>query len=231
MVIGAVYMRIRVLLDDRKPLKRRMKIKKEGGDWSWISFKYERITTFCFYCGILEHSEFFCEKFLDQADKAAPKPYGLFMKALNRRPQNNAGEKWLRYDSPVMETSGGTNAENCMVVDSIKPTIEAQIQESNSSGVRLSSGTCMNGVDGGGNGGIRNTTGQVNKDSPSKSTTNCDQLDGVIVIDQRRSINDGAVEDFMVTGLEREREVYELGQVSSKNLLAAGPVAQAHRDQ
>ncbi|KAM7490617.1 hypothetical protein LguiA_033538 [Lonicera macranthoides] len=131
------YMRIRVLLHVRKPLKRRMKIKKEGGDWSWISFKYERITTFCLYCGILGHSKYFCENFMDQEDKEAPKPYGLFMKALNRRPQNNAEEKWLRYDSPMVETSGGTNAKNCMVVESIKPMVEAQIQELSGSENRL----------------------------------------------------------------------------------------------
>ena len=33
------FMRIRVAIDVRKPLKRRIKIKKQGGDWSWIKFK------------------------------------------------------------------------------------------------------------------------------------------------------------------------------------------------
>lgn len=45
------YYRIRVRIDVCKPLKRRMKIKREGGDWSWINFKYERLSTFCFVCG------------------------------------------------------------------------------------------------------------------------------------------------------------------------------------
>lgn len=36
-------MRIRVLLDITKPLKRQKKIKKQGGDSSFIKFKYERL--------------------------------------------------------------------------------------------------------------------------------------------------------------------------------------------
>lgn len=43
-----------------KPLKRRMKIKRKGGTWSWINFKYERLSTICFVCDILGHSEKDC---------------------------------------------------------------------------------------------------------------------------------------------------------------------------
>lgn len=42
------FIRIQVLINIDRPLKRRMKIKKEGDDWSWINFKYERLGTFCF---------------------------------------------------------------------------------------------------------------------------------------------------------------------------------------
>ena len=35
------YMRIRVSIDVRKPLKRRLRLKKEGGDWFCVDFKYE----------------------------------------------------------------------------------------------------------------------------------------------------------------------------------------------
>lgn len=50
------YMRARVTMDINKPLKRRMKIKRKGGTWSWINFKYERLSTFCFVCGLMGHS-------------------------------------------------------------------------------------------------------------------------------------------------------------------------------
>lgn len=55
-----VYARIRIKLDLNKPLKRRMKLKREGGEWSWVNFKYERLSTFCFFCGLLGHSERDC---------------------------------------------------------------------------------------------------------------------------------------------------------------------------
>ena len=56
------YMRIRVLLDITKPLKRQKKIKKQGGDSSFIKFKYECLGNFCYYCGCLGHIEDYCEK-------------------------------------------------------------------------------------------------------------------------------------------------------------------------
>ncbi|XP_074347434.1 uncharacterized protein LOC141686290 [Apium graveolens] len=50
------YVRVRVRLDVQRPLKRRMKIKREGGSWNWINFKYERMGNFCFVCGIIGHT-------------------------------------------------------------------------------------------------------------------------------------------------------------------------------
>lgn len=54
------YARIRVTLDLNKPIKRRMKLKREGGEWSWVNFKYERLSTFCFVCGLVGHSDRDC---------------------------------------------------------------------------------------------------------------------------------------------------------------------------
>lgn len=51
------YLRIRVRIQIDKPLKRRMKIKTVGGEWFWVTFKYEHISTFCFICGMLGHAE------------------------------------------------------------------------------------------------------------------------------------------------------------------------------
>lgn len=49
------YVRVRVALNVEKPIKRRMKIKREGAEWSWIYFKYERLGTFGFICRVLGH--------------------------------------------------------------------------------------------------------------------------------------------------------------------------------
>ena len=70
------YMRIRVSIDVRKPLKRRMRLKKSGGDWVWIDFKYERLQVFCFICGLLGHTERQCLSLYDYPDDDIIKPYG-----------------------------------------------------------------------------------------------------------------------------------------------------------
>ena len=46
-----VYVRIRVSLDIRKPLRPRMKVKKPGEEWYWVNYKYESLPTFCYFCG------------------------------------------------------------------------------------------------------------------------------------------------------------------------------------
>lgn len=47
------YMRIIVLIDVRVPLKKEREVKIQGGEWSTMSFKYERLRVFCYLCGLL----------------------------------------------------------------------------------------------------------------------------------------------------------------------------------
>lgn len=56
------YMCIRVKLDVRVPLKRGKKIRLYNGVISQVRFKYERLTVFYFFCGMLGHSDTMCEK-------------------------------------------------------------------------------------------------------------------------------------------------------------------------
>ncbi|XP_019163526.1 PREDICTED: uncharacterized protein At4g02000-like [Ipomoea nil] len=60
------FFRIRVRLDVSVPLKSRMKMYRKDGSVQWINFKYERLGTFCFYCGVLGHSEKFCRKVYEE---------------------------------------------------------------------------------------------------------------------------------------------------------------------
>ncbi|TYG83789.1 hypothetical protein ES288_D01G195700v1 [Gossypium darwinii] len=61
-------MRVRVQIDVRKPLKR----KKQdlcNVVRSYVKFKYERLSLFCFYCGRLGHNDSFYEiKMMTRAD-------------------------------------------------------------------------------------------------------------------------------------------------------------------
>ncbi|MBA0607022.1 hypothetical protein Godav_019390 [Gossypium davidsonii] len=54
------YIRIRVEIDIRKLIKRRKKLIIGNGNEHFVSFKYEKLTTFCFLCGKLGRGESFC---------------------------------------------------------------------------------------------------------------------------------------------------------------------------
>lgn len=61
------YLRVRVLINIEKPLKRRMKIFRNKEECFWVNFKYERLPTFCFLCGVIGYSEKLCHKLFNEA--------------------------------------------------------------------------------------------------------------------------------------------------------------------
>lgn len=79
------YIRIKVAIDVRCPLKCKMRIKKSGGEWQWLSFKYERLPTFCFYCGLIGHSDKFCEKLFDNPQHKEVRMYDSSLRASLRK--------------------------------------------------------------------------------------------------------------------------------------------------
>ncbi|XP_030495046.2 uncharacterized protein LOC115710833 [Cannabis sativa] len=90
------YLRVRTTVDIEKPLKRRMKLCKENGDWIWANFKYEHLPTFCFVCGIIGHADRFCPKRFDQPIDQLVKPYGAALQADLKKKNYLVGAKWLR---------------------------------------------------------------------------------------------------------------------------------------
>lgn len=73
------FLRVRVAIPLDKPLKRRMKLKKSDSNWCWVNFKYEGILTFCFICGLVGHSDKFCERLFDMPEDKMEKPFGTWM--------------------------------------------------------------------------------------------------------------------------------------------------------
>lgn len=90
------YVRVRVAINVEKPLKRRMKIKREGDAWSWINFKYERLSSFCFVCGKLGHAERECSVVYAHPEKTIVRAYGSWLRAPAKNASMNMGSRWLR---------------------------------------------------------------------------------------------------------------------------------------
>lgn len=79
------YLRIRVMVDVRMPMKQQMKLKKSEGKWLTMKFKFERLPTFCFFYGRIGHSEHFCEMMYDEASGRRVLAYGPELRAEARK--------------------------------------------------------------------------------------------------------------------------------------------------
>ncbi|XP_050217790.1 uncharacterized protein LOC126668645 [Mercurialis annua] len=78
------YSRIRVVIDTNKPLMRGMTAINPLGEKVWISFKYERIHNYCYWCGMMDHVEAECETKPEQTE-VSEWPYGPILRATPRR--------------------------------------------------------------------------------------------------------------------------------------------------
>lgn len=92
------FMRIRVRLDVRHPLKRKKKIVQKNGMEVMVSFKYERLGEFCFTCGLLTHTERYCRKNLCKSGEEINKEWGSWLRATSRRMGGPAKSRWLREE-------------------------------------------------------------------------------------------------------------------------------------
>lgn len=108
------YLRVRVLINVDKPLKRGMKIYRNKEEGFWVNFKYERVPTFCFIRGVIGHSDRFCHKLFEETEDSIVKPYGVFMKAPDRRINKQIGARWLRDNmaQPLADSFQGTVTDN-----------------------------------------------------------------------------------------------------------------------
>ncbi|MBA0646359.1 hypothetical protein Goklo_014332, partial [Gossypium klotzschianum] len=88
------YMRVRVQIDIRKPLKRKKQVMC-GGMRSYVKFKYERLLLFCFYCGRLGYNDSFCEAKMMLGVDIAEMGWDLSLRAQCRRALS-MNSVWLR---------------------------------------------------------------------------------------------------------------------------------------
>lgn len=143
-----MYARVRVTMDLDKPLKRRMKIKIEGGEWSWVNFKYERLSNFCFVCGIISHSDRDYSLVYANPEREIPPAYGTWLRAPTRNMNSqNLGAKWLRNgyggNKAWEETVGGSKVETTVQgrdrVEERFKEVDGQISEisGNDGGIKI----------------------------------------------------------------------------------------------
>lgn len=54
------FIRIKVLLDSFQRLKTGCYMNREDGTKLWLAFRYERLSDFCYKCGLITHTESAC---------------------------------------------------------------------------------------------------------------------------------------------------------------------------
>jgi hypothetical protein len=96
------YMRLRVKMDVRVPLKKVTKVKDRNGNWCTVRFKYEKLGIFCFVCGIMGHAENRCEtRFAMEVDDGK-REWSNELRADSRKVAGRPKSRWL-----VEERGGG----------------------------------------------------------------------------------------------------------------------------
>ena len=89
---GGSFMRVRVNVDVTRPLSRGRMVSVGQGREKWVSFKYERLPTICYWCGCLNHDDRDCELWLDSEGslKVEEQKFGPWLRAPPaRRVQKN----------------------------------------------------------------------------------------------------------------------------------------------
>jgi hypothetical protein len=84
-------MHIHVKLDITKPLCRGRKTRLKKGCETWISFKYERLPNFCYWCSHVTHSNKDCPYWLRNKEvlPQEEQQIGPWLRAPNERPWRN----------------------------------------------------------------------------------------------------------------------------------------------
>nr|POF19256.1 hypothetical protein CFP56_75075 [Quercus suber] len=115
----AKFLRIRVEVPINKPLSRGGYVKNEEGGRYWVDFRYERLPTFCYICGILGHDEKHCQA--SPMEQLSGWQYGEWLK--DGGVIKNGGEKEKvkvqseagKRSSPFMVVDGGDGEEDKVV--------------------------------------------------------------------------------------------------------------------
>jgi hypothetical protein len=132
------YMRIRVRVDVRLPLKKDTKVMNKGGEWCTVKFKYEKLGIFCFICGVMGHAESRCEVRYAMEHDDGRREWSAEIRAEPRRQGGRQGSRWLREEGGVREEQSGgfrgVPSNNPVSSQPRGPTV-ADVEENNQRGL------------------------------------------------------------------------------------------------
>lgn len=204
------FMRVRVRINIERPLRVRMKMKKPGADWFWVDFRYERLPSFCFHCGVIGHGDRFCPVAFEKEEMGKEKPYGPWLRAGGKKvvpppPMN----RWLVMDPeavevppvrregvPVTVSNNEGLKQHSLLEKGVTPFLNDKVNSSNYVGHKAA----------------------INDDNESE---------GVVIVEQKRK-RVGSERDFLVGG-ETSPMIVE-GQLTNVTD-EVGPGLQAHPAQ
>ena len=132
------YMRVRVSIDALKPLCRGRLVRVGGSSKLWVTFKYERMPIFCYWCGLLDHDEKDCMKRArsNETLRQNEKQYGPWLRAgpdRSQKPQLVLAMENRRDGSPAAETGrerpAATKPGDQLAVYAAKPMVTGVISD------------------------------------------------------------------------------------------------------
>ncbi|MBA0817519.1 hypothetical protein Gohar_021890, partial [Gossypium harknessii] len=102
--INGEWCRLKINLDVQKPLRRSIFVSVNNKNKWWISFKYEKLPTFCFGCGKLGHGLPGCNS-LNPAEKTKIKENPPYTMAL-RAESNLLGKECIQLNNSLNQNMG-----------------------------------------------------------------------------------------------------------------------------
>ncbi|CAH9091608.1 unnamed protein product [Cuscuta epithymum] len=90
-----------------RSLKVGMTLRRGQGEGHWVGFKYEKLPSFCFVCGIIGHADRYCPLAYENTNLKVPKKYGASLRAGGGgTSQSFGGNKWLVPEGQCRKENG-----------------------------------------------------------------------------------------------------------------------------